>query len=587
MKKAAFFVLVGFGAMSALMLSGLGCGGDDSSGADGTPEAGSPTDATVVPDGFVPPVEAGADADAAPPGNGDAAPPGDANAPPRDAGIDAADAAPPPPNGTLLANVVHSGAGVAGVTSDGFVAYGDQGSLWVVSTSTADAGAPVHIATGWTGVNVTGPVVFGWSAAADAGTSNVAALMVWSKATGVHAIGSATYQGFAAVSGDGTKIIYAAATANGAAGDITVANTDGTNPVVLVPQAVLGAAPACPPQAAFAGAGQTDALVGYCLPTDAATATATLDAFSGASWTKKNLATGLQPSSANLLAPASFNTPYPGANGPVSASIFALDSSSANVLTVTAAHEAVAISYPGGVVSNLEPGAALPAFFVGDGGAPTAVYATQAGAMHASSVPATTPATLVDAGALYAFSAPSPDGKWGVYGTTSRTIVNVSATDLNLFATSAPGVTKTVEATVDAVLTGVGPSPFFTSDSAHLVWDTGITALGGGWYSTTMSYDLASGTSTKVADKVWLHWATSGSKLVYCDGAASQVLPNGLSLVLADIKVVDLAVLPLAPKTVQLGAYANFFLTPDLKSLVYVYALGTPAQNGIYVVPAL
>jgi hypothetical protein len=565
MKKTAFFVLVGCGAISVLLVSGLGCGGDDSNVGTGTPDAGSPLDATVAPDGFVPPVDAGTDADASPPD---------------DANVDTGTDATPPPNGTLLAPIVRSGAGVVGMTSDGYVVFGDQGSLWAVGTSVTDAGTPVRIATDWTGFNVTGRVVFGWSAAADAGTSNVAALNVWSAATGVHTIASATYQGFAAVSGDGSKMVYAAANANGAAGDITVANTDGTNPVVLVSQAVLGATPACLPQAAFAGPGRTDALVAYCLPTDASTTTATLDAFSGASWTKKNLATSLKPASTNLLVMGSES--IPAANSP----IFVLDASTANLLTVTASNQAVAISYPGGVVSSLESGAALPAFVVGDGGAPMAVYATQSGAMHASSIPATTPATLVDAGAVYAYSTPSPDGKWGVYGTTSTSIVNVTVTDLHLFATSTPAVTKTVEAAVDGTFAAVGRYPLFTADSTHLVWDNGITAYAGSWYSTTQSYDLVSGTSTKVADKVWFRMTTgNGSKIVYSDNSASRALPNGVNVVLGDLEVVDLAVSPLAPKTLQRAAYANFFLTPDSKSLVYVYALGTAAQNGLYLVP--
>lgn len=563
----ALFVLVGSGAIGAMIVSGLGCGGGDSSAGTGAPDSGGASDASTAHDGS-PPLDAGSDSNV---------PPLDAPVDsPADVGVDAPVV--PPPTGTRLATT--TSAEIVGVTSDGYVVYFDFGNdgLWAVDTSAPDAGAPILIGTlggpTW-GAVVRGAVVFAWSNVPAQPAPQVAALTVWSKATGAHPIASKTQAWFAAASGDGSKVVYATSDATGAVGDITGVGTDGSSPVVLVSQATLAGQPACKPQIEFVGAGQTDAVVAYCLPTDAGASTATLDAFSGGSWTKKTLTTGLNPSNENLIAPLFAFAPYNG-------NVFVVDATFTNILSMSAANQAVAITYPGAVVSNLESGAAAPGFFVGGSGTLNAVYPTQTGAIHASSVPPTTPTTLVTSGANVMFTVPSPDGKWGIYGSTTGTAVGLTTSDLALFATSPAATTKTVESAADAFMAGQGPYPFFTADSSHLLWYNNVVGSTSANWASLHSYDLAAGSSSLVAGNVWEHWATgSGSTIVYDDNSRSA----GTSYV-ADIKLVDLAVSPFAPKTLQLDADPNFALTPDLKTVVYAYTQGTAAQNGIYAIPA-
>jgi hypothetical protein len=490
---------------------------------------------------------------------------------PADAGIDA----PPPPSGTLLA--LDQSPIVLGMTSDGYaVYYAVDNTLYAVDASARDSGAPIRIAQSQpTGGNyvlavVVGPVVFFWPNL-PTGPASPGSLFVWSHATGVHPIPGVTVGGFAAASGDGSKIVYGAmASGTATSGDITVAGTDGSNPTVLESQVPLD--PQCVPQVSFVGASRADALVAYCAASDAGTKSATLDAFQGASWTKTTLASGLKPSNANLI------TVPPAA--PLQGNIYVVDPSFTNILAVTTANEAVAITYPAGTSSNLESGAAMPVCFAGDGGAVDAVYATQAGAVHASTFPSGTPSTLVSSGATYVFSETSPDGKWGVYATTDST--GSMTSDLTLFATSLPATTKKVVTTPDAL-----PS-IFTGDSSHFIWDDGVTQVVGGLgtWTTTHAYDLSTGASATVADKVWVHYSVgSGTTLVYNDNSTLLSVAVGSGLV-GDIKVVDVAASPLAPRLVQADVDVNFLVTPDQKTVVYAYTQGADAGvNGVYAVP--
>jgi hypothetical protein len=495
---------------------------------------------------------------------------------PADAGIDA----PPPPSGTLLA--LDPGPILLGMTSDGFaVYYANDNTLYAVDASGRDSGAPISIAqsqpTGgdYFDAVVVGPVVFFWPNL-PTGQASPGSLFVWSHATGVHPIPGVTVGGFAAASGDGSKIVYGAmASGTATSGDITVAGTDGSNPTVLESQVPLD--PQCVPQVSFVGASRADALVAYCAASDAGPKSATLDAFQGPSWTKTTLASGLKPSNPNLIA-------APLGAAPLQGNVYVVDPSSSNILTTTTANEAVAITYPAGISSNLESAAAMPVCFAGSGGAVDAVYATLAGAVHASTFPAGTPSTLVSSGATYVYTDTSPDGKWGIYATTGT-----MTTDLTLFATSPPATTKKVVTTPDALLAGGGgASSIFTGDSSHFIWDDGLTQVVGGLgtWTTTHAYDLSTGTSATVADKVWIHDSVgSGTTVVYNDNTTLLSVAVGTGLV-ADIKVVDVAASPLAPRLVQADVDANFLVTPDQKTVVYAYTQGTDAGvNGVYAVP--
>jgi hypothetical protein len=75
----------------------------------------------------------------------------------------------------------------------------------------------------------------------------------------------------------------------------------------------------------------------------------------------------------------------------------------------------------------------------------------------------------------------------------------------------------------------------------------------------------------------------TGTTVAYNDNATTA--QNG-NEVRADIKTVDVAATTLAPKTIQAGAEANFFLTPDLRNVIYTYTQGSAATNGVYVVSA-
>lgn len=499
-----------------------------------------------------------------------------------DASEAAADAPPiPPANGVKLASAAMPG--LVGVTSDGYVVYFDfnANTLYAASISGPDAGAPSKIldvngAGGkyWFAV-ISGSVVFAWGGLAASPPAAAPVTAVWSKATGTHAIATETLAGIGAASGDGSNIVYVATSASGATGDITVAGADGSNPTVLVSQAQSLGSPTCVPQPSFVGAGKTDAVIAYCMPTDAATTSATLDAFRGANWTQKNLATGLKPSNPNLLLLA-------GAPPGVSTGSYVVDSTSTNILAVTSAGEAIAIAYPAANASNLESSAATPAFFVGGGGgAASAVYSTQGGAVHATPVPAGTPTTLVASGASYLYPVVSPDGKWSVYGSTTGTAGGLTSSDLTLFATATPATTKSVTTSSDGIL---GFGSVFTADSTHFLWYDTFVAYSFGYYEALHSMDLATGSPTLIAQKTWMGLATANAtSVVYNDGVATVPTNGGMNIV-ADIELVDVAASPLAPKLLQKGADPTFLLTPDAKSVIYAFTQGS--QSGVYTLPA-
>src|SRR5689334_2621195 len=195
-----------------------------------------------------------------------------------------------PPNGTKLASGALS---LVGVTTDNYAIYGDKvnGALYAVSLTGGD---PIAIGTFGDRILVQGRVVLQWT-----GMGAVAPLSVWTAPYGIQSLSSASYPGTAgiALSPDNSRILFfEGVDESRAAGDLWIANIDGTEKTLLAESVALSN-PSCAPSLAFGG--NAAAAAAFCWAGNgndgSTTPAAVVQAYSGEGWTAYTLATNVSP----------------------------------------------------------------------------------------------------------------------------------------------------------------------------------------------------------------------------------------------------------------------------------------------------
>jgi hypothetical protein len=446
----------------------------------------------------------------------------------------------PLPTGTQL--VPSKGATVVleGVTSDDYAAYVDTASntLYAVAVS---GGSPITIATVDPSVLVAvqGQTVLYW---ANVNALGIGVLSVWTKAGGVHALGTKSFTGAGsyAVSSDNAHVLYFDGT-NGALGfaNISVGATAGGAPVMLVPAVDLFNQ-TCSPNIAYAGA---YALAAYCLPAGSAGDAGVggfVVSYTGPSWTATTYST---TATATQLA-----------SDPKGTEILVQDATGLSV-------------YPlAGGPAKLIDASGAAGLFTSDG--MNVVYTTGAGALKRSPVATPAPITLVASG-LANLSALSPDNGW-VIG-TNTTSATSSNTDLFLASASTAGKTTALAMTP----TGSLPPRPFTADSSQAIYYTAYDLNAG----TLNAAPTKGGTPATLGSGVFLTYPTKGTKVVF-----GQNWTANMSTGTVDILGVDTAAASPAVLVSQADGY--FYLSADSTKVVYSWSVTPGSSAGVWVLPA-
>jgi hypothetical protein len=405
------------------------------------------------------------------------------------------------PSGTKLASGILS---IVGVTIDNYAVYVDEvaATLNVVELT---GGTPISIGSASNRFAIQGPAVLTWS-----GADPVAPLSVWTAANGIRSISNASYASTSgvALSPNGTRILFFDdVDADRNAGNLSLANTDGTGKTLLAASVALRTA-SCPPMLAFGG--NTAAAAAFCwavstpdggpgeggaLTThadDAGSADTAIDgstqmnavvqaysgSSSGESWTAVTLATNMAPR-------------------------VAIASTGAAVLTTGPAGLVV---YPiaGGAGTTID-GEGGFGRFTRDGA--DVIYTTPSAALKRSPIESPAPVTLAPYG-FAGIRAISPDENWLLGYSMIDTRQDLS--DLYLTSASMPGAVTTLSMALTA---GLFRSDGFTSDSTSAIYYTDI-ANGVG----TLSFALVNGGNPVAwASNVWIHYAASANTVVFND----------------------------------------------------------------------
>jgi hypothetical protein len=195
------------------------------------------------------------------------------------------------------------------------------------------------------------------------------------------------------------------------------------------------------------------------------------------------------------------------------------------------------------------------------------IYTTPATALKRSTVASPSPITLAATG-FAGLRAKSPDEKWLLGYTTLNVATDLSPTDLYLTSATVAGTPTTLSAMPTAGLFG---SDGFTADSSHAIYYTDIANGVGTFYAIAPS----GGTPVTVATNVWLHYAATGSKVVFNDN-----YDEGTSA--ADIRVADTALT--APSTLVVSlADADFFVAGTKDKVVYTWKYLAGSMAGLWV----
>jgi len=437
-----------------------------------------------------------------------------------DAGVDPGLESANAPAGTQL--VAGDDLSVRAVTSDGWLIYSDDAALTLHAIELA-GGSTIDLgATGakfW--VTSAGNVVFVWS---NVTADGAGALTVWTAASGAHALSSASLALVSAT--DGARVLYVDGS------DVFAASIDGSGATKLVSH---GAVAGCTPALAFA---PSYALVTHCDVPPTSSPSATVSAFSTATWARTDLATGAE----NYFATA-------GANVLVSVD-------GAGVRVVPAA---------GGASVTVDSSGFLGVLV---GGGATALYGTRSGELRRSPVTSPSPATLVASG-FDGFWGLSPDEQWALYFST----VSPTGGDAYLASTTTAGAPRSV-ASSGAVLGAA-----FTASSSHALFTTDVDPCTGA--GTLRAASVTGGAPSALGTNAWIAWSPSASKVVFADGFFPT---NDARFGRADIELVDLAIGTSATRLVD-RADAVLGLSPTGDRLVYAWSARPGALAGIWVAP--
>ena len=481
------------------------------------------------------------------------------------------------PSGTRL---VPGSITLAGVTKDNYAVYVDDNSSTFQTLSLA-GGAPTTIGSVDDRFAVRGSVVVTW-----AGSARVAQLSVWTAAHGQKILAMSSYASTAAVavSPDGAQILYFdGVDAARTRGNLFIAKTDGTSQTVLATSVALSNT-RCAPTLAFGG--NAAAVAAFCITPsapdagdaegsdtgtpDAPTSDApTADADAPDAATDGGAFDGANPDAGS--APMAVVQSYTGAT-------WAMTTIATKVqprVAVAPTGTTVLVSAPEGLVAYPITGGA-PTLIDTVGGAGTftedglsVIYTTPDNALKRATLASPSPITLAPTG-FSGLRAKSPDEKWLLGYTVIDTLDDVS--DLYLASATARGTPTTLTAALTAGLFG---SDGFTADSSHAIYYTGIDAAVG--VGTLYATALPGGTPVTLAMNAWLHYAATGSKVVFDDNYDRATNT-------ADIRVAHTAQTAPASLIVSL-ADADFFIAGTKDKVVYAWKYLSGPMSGLWVTP--
>jgi hypothetical protein len=455
---------------------------------------------------------------------------------------------------------------LVGMTTDGQVVGEDTANKNALTAISIAGGKPQIIEATASSFSMHGKAVFVWESIDQ--TSGVGVGNVWQASIGgkqAFPNGAASIAGLVDISPDGGWLYYSGnALSDGTATDVYVAKGDGSSSIKFGTQVATdptGKAMTCSSYGRFttasnklvflacgAGAGDGDAgMAGNALwLVDPTTGKTTTIANNVGNWFQ------LDPMDKAVVAPDPTDTMY----------IYQLS---------------------GGPGQKVDDGV-KDAAFLPDGTA--VVYRTGAGALkRAASSGAPAPTTLQASNVnviqrwfytqtyLPCFSA---DSKWLV---VSNSFDGQTGGDLEMVSTSSMAAPTT--------LVAPGKNGFifgdpFTTDSSTAVYYSGTVNVGGNALVGTYTLlPVTGGMQTVVAQKVWVSYNGPGSLSWYNDHytAGKMIDPYGK----ADLELIDVKD-PTKPKLVATQAEADFYFTPDRKTIAYSILAGTAA--GVYAVPS-
>jgi hypothetical protein len=495
-----------------------------------------------------------------------------------------------PPSGTQL---VSGSIGLIGVTSDNYAVYENNvtGTLNVISLA---GGTPTMIGASGNRVLVSGSAVVFWT-----GATRVTALSVWTATSGVKVLGmtSNAFPATVAVSPDGSRILYFDGVDSARiSGNLFIAGTDGTGQTLLASSVALTDT-SCAPALSFGG--NAAAAAAYCIvvppapdggpdgaTTDGATTDgATTDGATADGATTDGARDGAPDVGTSDAAGPDTGTTDGGGTDAGPTPMAMVQSFQGPTWTATTlatnVNPRVAVAPTGTTVLVSAP-AGLVAYPIA-GGAPTIIdagggfgmfsndglsvfYTTPTNELKRSTVAAPSPITLATSG-FAGFRAKSPDEKW-VLGFTMRG-ARADVGDLFLASTSTPGTPTTLNTDLTAGLFG---SDGFTADSSHAIYYTDITSDGVGNF---FALSPAGGSPVALSTNVWVHYAGTGSKVVFNDNY------DGTN---ADIRLADTA--RSAPPTVLVSlAGADFYIAGSKDKVVYTWDYLTGSMAGLWATP--
>lgn len=511
----------------------------------------------TAPVGNAPP-DAGAVTDAGGAGDGASTGTRDSAASAPDSGTTSADSGPsddasgPPfPDGGTLPNgkqiVPSDVVTLDGLTSDGYAIYTDTsaGKLYAVSVA---GGSPVSLGTATVNTNVAviGAVTFIWNVIGK--YSDSGPLSIWTSAYGLKSLASRSYL-FPVVSASGSRVLYLdnVVFTGSYPGDVYVANTDGTGKTKLASQVPLDTV------FNMAFAGET-ALVSGVFSGDVDATAGTLEAFAAPTWTPTTIATDV-------------------------VGAFVTNPANTAALALTASGLAV---YPlaGGQPVVIDPNG-VAGMFTSDGSA--VVYTSMATALLRSPSTAGQPTMLVASG-FPSLVGLSPGDAWAL-GTVPPTQLLGPGQGQNLYLASATSVGSAQTLSMTANLAsytsstplGTG-SPVFTADASHVLFESDPTLTG----LTTLHVSLPNGASGQTFGGVWAFQPTTAGQVVFDDHyvPTGGVGSNGS----ADVEWLDTT--KATPPTVLVSqADANFYVTADMKTLVYSWSYLKGSSGGVWTLP--
>jgi hypothetical protein len=465
-----------------------------------------------------------------------------------------------PGTGTMLQPFY--GAVLSGVTSDGWVVYGNGGEVPTYYAAPLDGGAAVDLGLsqsyGYT--IVLGEVAFIFSSIdVDDGTY-ASPISIWTSKNGEKLLTMNSFLENAAVSSDNNYVLYYDnLNPTAQTGDLYLAKTDGTG-ATLLESALPGLTPGgmCEPSFGFAG---TTAYVAWC-PSGSTTS----------------------------VTIATFPAPYTGVPGDsgtgdagtgalvtdVTSLAFGVDPTFTYLSFVTSAGLNV-VPLVGGTPTLIDA-TGTDGVFTSTG--MNILYATTVKNLDSSPVVSPLENVLVTGGV---------DGVYGLSpnGATALVFSSVSSglTDLYTASASTAGSLTKLTSSVTSSPAGYGVlsgNPF-TADSSEVLFFTSITGSPegspyGALYFGNPSTGAATMLSTGASNTVW---ATTGTKVVYSDSLLF------LATTTMDILAVDVAsgTPTLISHAATAGDTAAFYLSPAKDKIIYSWTSPGTESGGIFVAP--